>query len=412
MSKRLKRVLIGGGIVLLVLLVACGLGGKWIYSSLMASASRLDVEERQAEENGIFVAESSEPFPAPAENAAICYIQMTEPWLAARDQITEERFSSYMAGRAGDDEIAVERTYRDLMALAAEAVTRPECRWSLDYPDSYLTEFPFLSAVRVAAILRLRSALADRSPGGPLAAAEDVCRMAEHLAKIEDIGASYVAAQLNQSVDDYLATQLLQDRANAPEILAILERHPSVDPRPAWRGMARRQYQFWSEFEKQPEAIRKPFEDVPRDQEVMVNASLAQILHLWNGALANPQESIGRACIRLERQIEDLDKATSPATLVIKRMFAHPSMSPESRSLAYVREAEGRGMLMEACRVIVHIAEGGTPESHVPVGKSTLTGEPYKIVATDRGFTVASPGPKEDSIPPLLERSSVVLRIE
>src|SRR5690606_15146387 len=145
------------------------------------------------------------------------------------------------------------------------------------------------------------------------AAARDVCQMATHLAQSEDFGACYTATQLNQQVDDYLATQLLLDRANAPEILALLEEFPSVDPRPAWKGMARRQYEFWDLFEEQPAALRKPMEDIPRDQEVLVNSTLAQILHFWNGAVANPQESIGRACIRLERQVEDLDKATSPA---------------------------------------------------------------------------------------------------
>lgn len=411
MKTRTKRTLIIVGIFIVALFAVCGLGGNWIYSSLMASASRLDIEERAAEANGILVDPPAKPFPSPADNAAMIYVQMTEPWLAARDQVSESRFASYLAGTAGDDEIAVENAYRKLIELTGEVVRRPECRWTLDYPDSYLTTYPFLNAVQVAAHLRLRSGLRGRLPGGAMQAAKDVLKMAKDLAEIPDMGAATVAARLNQSVDDFLAQQLVGDRTLAPTILDLLSAHPSVDPRTGWKGMARQQYLFWSEFEDQPADIRKPFEDFPRDEVVLVNAELAQILHFWNGVLANPNEVLGAACIRFERQVADLDKANGPAVLIIKRMFSAPAMQPENRTLVFVREAEGRGMLSEACRYIIHqVQEPGS--RYEPTGKSPLTGQPFQIVKTDQGFTVASPGPGDKEVPAILDRTSVALRIE
>lgn len=395
MNPKLKKMVIIGAILFGSLLLMCGIGGTWIYQNVMKSANDFDGQVATATKNGIFAGEPSEQAVPPTENAALTFKHAFDAWQVARPQISDERWESFIKGKAGEDEShEIDKLMMPVTTLIEQAGSQEVAQWSIDYSEFAFSSYPVWAAVvdGVDAEIQRRGFQDNPLRNQWIDTTQERLKVADHVLASGDPGSLRAAAAIRMSALTCLSRELpymgfqSKNAGNIPGLISLLESVKPIDPLPVWRKTAFLQFETWENYDKLSAEQKKIFAGIPRDHPAMLDASSAEILKFWNTAIAEAQGKTQlEQLLLLAKNVEDLRAKPEQTQLALLRLWELDSAKSGAGSIDWLLAEEQRQLTLQALDVLL-VAQTEFSKEFECRRISVIGMKPFTYEKTAKGF--------------------------
>jgi len=385
-----KKVLIVGGVILVLFIAACGFGGYSLLRSFQDSAKSLGPEFERSKRNGIPLtldAMRPERAIAPGENAALEYKKAFDIWQEKRSMIDDARWESYISSQEqNDDTVGVESIIGEIAGPIEAGAKLAEAQWQIDYSDRAFGSHPVFVGVVDGVFVWRR--MIQGSESEQLAKG---MRVSDHVVESHDPGSLRAASAIRMELLQGLALKLpFIEPSQYQVIRSSLDQVEAIDPVPVWRTTAFLQFATWDNYENLSQDQKTLFGGARRDDGVMLDAASTEILKFWNTAIeaadGKPEliqyTTLGEMVLRLRER-------TDLAAVPLKQLWTLDSATKGAGSLDWILANE-QLMIMKQALDILTSSKGAFPEKFDCKRVSVIGMKAYTYERTKTGFKLSA----------------------